>query len=163
MRSGFEDAVRVCALSERPDLAEVVAGWHWKEWGSDAVDETETDWVRRVHSRSSDGVPFTLVCFLGDVPVGAVSACWDDRRDGFPTDEPWLSGMVVRNEARNLGVGRALLGAAERRCRELGFPRVWLHTGEAKRFCERCGWTLVRDKESLHDDAVLCRDLEGAP
>lgn len=159
MRSEFEDAVRVCALTERPDLVELVAGWHWKEWGSDEGDETRVDWVRRVRSRSSDGVPFTLVCFLGGDPVGAVSACWDDRRDGFPTDEPWLSGMVVRNEARNLGVGRVLLGAAEERCHGLGFRRIWLHTGEAKRFYERCGWPLVRDKQALHDDAVLCRAL----
>ncbi|MGB8860547.1 MAG: GNAT family N-acetyltransferase [Ilumatobacteraceae bacterium] len=148
------------SLSECPGVAGQIASWHWREWGGDTVGETLEDWSNRVASRAgSVGVPFTLVGFVGGVPVGAVSVCWDDADRRFSGVGPWVSGIVVRSEARNLGVGRALLRAAEDRCRELGYERVWLHTGEARRFYARMGWQLEADKSFPDHDAVLSKRL----
>ena len=42
---------------------------------------------------------------------------------------------------------------------EAGATELWLHTGEAARFYERCGYQVARPKTSLVEDAVLWRPL----
>ncbi|MCZ7528270.1 MAG: GNAT family N-acetyltransferase [Acidimicrobiia bacterium] len=106
-----------------------------------------------------DAVPFTLVAFLGPVPVGCVSVCRDDRDADFDAEGPWLSGMFVLGSARDLGVGRALVRAAEERAAAMGHRELWLHTAEAHRFYERCGWRVARVRSALGRDAVMCREL----
>ena len=56
----------------------------------------------------------------------------------FADRGPWLSGVYVLGAARDLGLGRRLLDVAARRAREAGATELWLHTGEAARFYERC-------------------------
>lgn len=43
--------------------------------------------------------------------------------------------------------------------REPSATELWLHTGEAARFYERCGYQVARPKTSLVEDAVLWRPL----
>ena len=43
--------------------------------------------------------------------------------------------------------------------REAEATELWLHTGEAARFYERCGYEVARPKTSLAQDAVLWRPL----
>ena len=40
-----------------------------------------------------------------------------------------------------------------------GATELWLHTGEAARFYERCGYEVARPKTSLARDAVLWRSF----
>lgn len=147
-------------LSECPECVSVVTQWHWDAWGIGSIDTTQSEWELVVASRAErDAVPFTLVGFVDGVPVGAVSACRADADGRFDGNGPWLSGMVVRSDARNLGIGRALLARVEDRCGQLGYLSIWLHTSEAKRFYERCGWQLEADKTSIGPDAVLSKKL----
>jgi GNAT superfamily N-acetyltransferase len=156
---GVED-IAVASLAHHLDLVGVIAQWHWKEWGDTEVDGSEAEWCELLRSRATDtGIPFTLVGFVGAVPVGSVTVCRDDADPDFADKGPWLSGMLVRPPARNLGVGRHLLAAIERHSRHNGATELWLHTGEAQRFYERCGWTTVRPKTGLARDAVMCRTL----
>lgn len=90
-----------------------------------------------IQRRAGDEVPFTLVALIDGEPVGSMSVCWDDLDDRHPDKGPWISGMVVRSDARNLGIGRALLAATEYRCAEQGHRALWLHNSEAKRFYQR--------------------------
>ena len=154
-------SLTITSLAECPEAASTVARWHWNAWGVGAHASTESDWLAIVERRASQEVPFTLVALLEGEPVGAVSVCWDDVDDRYPDEGPWISGMVVRSNARNLGVGRALLTAAEHRCVEQGHRSLWLHTSEAKRFYERCGWHLEADKPGLGRDAVLSKRFSG--
>jgi len=95
----------------------------------------------------------------GDEPVGSISACTDDVDGEFADRGPWLSGVYVVGAARDLGVGRRLLAVTADRAREAGAIELWLHTGEAARFYERCGYQVARPKTSLARDAVLWRPL----
>ncbi len=160
-----EPGVTIRSLSEHPEMVAVIASWHWREWGHTAGEETLDDWVNRLRSRAgSVGLPFTFVALLGDVPVGAVSVCWDDIDQRFPGVGPWLSGMVVRSDARNLGIGARLVRAAEDRCRELGHERLWLYTREALRFYTRLGWHIEAHPAFPHSAAVLSTRLgSGRP
>jgi GNAT superfamily N-acetyltransferase len=157
-----EPDVRVVPLAEHPALAGLVADWHWKEWGGGDRGRSPAQWLDTVRARAeADRVPFTLVALVDGTPAGSVSVCEDDLDERFADRGPWISGMVVVGAARNLGVGRALLGAAEEVARRLGYAELWLHTAEAEAFYRRCGWQLALPKVALRRDAVLWRDLRA--
>ena len=152
--------VTVEDLADHVDLVPVVAAWHWREWRADEPPAAEAKFLAALAARTRrDEVPFTLLAFLGDEPVGSISVCWDDGDAEFADEGPWLSGMYVLGAARDVGIGRTLLEAAEARSRDHGHAELWAHTGEAERFYLRCGWELVRPKEPLVRDAVVRRAL----
>ena len=151
--------VRLARLGPDDPALETVAHWHWHEW-SLGIEAELVMWRERLRARTdADGVPFTLVAWWGDDPVGSVSVCTDDIDSHFADHGPWLTGMFVVGAARNLGLGRHLLAEAEDRARAAGATELWLHTGEATRFYERCGYEVARAKVSLAEDAVLRRAL----
>jgi GNAT superfamily N-acetyltransferase len=150
---------RVDLLADHLDLVDTVTGWHWREWSHGHADASLDAWRARLVSRSHrDRVPFTLVGFVDAVAVGCVSVCDDDVDARFAGHGPWLSGMLVIGEARNLGVGRALLHEAAL-SRRFGAAELWLHTAEASAFYGRCGWNVVSRKQQLHEDTVMRVDL----
>jgi GNAT superfamily N-acetyltransferase len=152
--------LRVEALADHPGLVDTVVGWHWREWSHGHAEASLDDWRSRLVARSNrDRVPFTLVAFLDAEPVGCVSVCDDDMDARFADHGPWLSGMLVIGEARNLGLGRALLREVEVRARRSGATELWLHTGEASAFYERCGWMVIARKQQMHEDTVMRLDL----
>ena len=151
---------RIELLTADSPLIEIVLGWHWREWSHEHDDANVDEWRAHVRGRTNhDRVPFTLVAHLDAEPVGSLAVCDDDLDERFADRGPWLSGMLVVGPARNLGVGRALVRTAEEHARKLGIPELWLRTGEAGPFYERCGWAYVLRKEHARDDAVMRREL----
>lgn len=153
-------ALSIRDLFDHLDLVPRIARWHLNEWGGQ--DGTDSESARRqlVASQAlKDEVPFTRLAFLEDVLVGTTTVCWDDSDAEYAEEGPWLTGVFVQGPARNLGVGRALLTNVEERCRQLGYAELWLHTGEAERFYERCGWEMVRPRAYLGTDTVMKRQL----
>jgi GNAT superfamily N-acetyltransferase len=69
-------------------------------------------------------VPFTLVAFSGHEPIGCVSVCHDDVDVRFPLEGPWISGMFVLGIARDQGVGRMLVRAAQDAARDFGAEKL---------------------------------------
>ena len=150
---------RIGPVTADDPVLDTVAHWHWREW-SLGTEEERARWDRNLRARTGvTGIPFTLVAYWGDDPVGSVSVCTDDVDPEYPDRGPWLSGVFVLGAARDLGLGRRLLTEAEDRARAAGATELWLHTGEAARFYERCGYTTARPKTSLEQDAVLWRAL----
>jgi GNAT superfamily N-acetyltransferase len=152
--------VRIELLVADSPVLETVLGWHWREWSPEAADADLELWRSRLRARTrTDGVPFTFVAFVDEEPVGCISVCHDDLDARYTHRGPWLSGVYVVGAARNLGIGRSMVDAACDRARSFGVSDLWLHTGEASAFYERCRWTLVHGKESLRDDAVFMTTL----
>ena len=152
--------IRIELLADHVDLVDTVVAWHWREWGHGHADALLDEWRARLVERSTrDRIPFTLIAFADDVPVGCVSVCDDDLDARFAGHGPWLSGMLVIGDARNQGVGRALLREVEVLARRFGASELWLRTGEASAFYERCGWIVVSRKQQLEDDTVMRVDL----
>jgi GNAT superfamily N-acetyltransferase len=151
---------RIELLNADSPLLDTVIRWHWHEWSHEYDDADFDEWRARLRGRANhDHVPFTLVARLDGEPVGCLSVCDDDVDDRFADRGPWLSGMFVVARARNLGVGRTLLQASEEWARSFGATELWLHTGEAGPFYERCGYRYAHRREHRNDDAVLRRDL----
>jgi GNAT superfamily N-acetyltransferase len=151
---------RVELLGDHLGLVDTVLTWHWREWSHGDPDATLEKWRAQLVERSNrDRVPFTLVAFVEDEPVGSVSVCEEDVDVRYAAEGPWLAGMVVVGRARNQGVGRALLRAAEDRARQLGISDLWLYTTEAAAFYARCGWAVVAAKTALAEQTVMRRTL----
>jgi GNAT superfamily N-acetyltransferase len=158
--------VDIAMLADHPDHLDTVIGWHWREWSHGEPDASLPEWRDKLVSRSlPDRIPFTLVAFAEAEPVGCVTVCTDDTDARFADRGPWISGMLVIGDARNLGIGRALLRAAEARARGFGAAELWLWTTEASAFYRRCGYHVVSPKEGLRGRTVLQRDLaaDAAP
>ena len=152
--------IRIELLADYLELVDTVVAWHWREWSHGHSDARLEEWRARLVERSNrDRVPFTLVAFADNVPVGCVSVCDDDLDTRFAGHGPWLSGMVVIGAARNQGVGRALLREVALLAVRFGASELWLHTAEASAFYERCGWIVVSRKQTLQEETVMRVDL----
>lgn len=147
-------------LTPASPLIETVVGWHWREWSDDHEDADLDAWRVGVSARTNDQrVPFTLVALLDGEAVGCLSVTDDDCDERFADEGPWLSGMLVIGRARNLGIGRALVVAAEDTAHRFGIRELWLRTGTAGPFYERCGWSYVARKQDAQSYAVMRRTL----
>jgi GNAT superfamily N-acetyltransferase len=156
--SGVEPRVEL--LRPNSPLIDIIVDWHWREWSSDHDDADIDVWRAGVRKRTNlDRVPFTLVAHLDGEPVGCLSVSDDDLDERFADRGPWLSGMLVIARARNLGVGRALVDAAESTSRRFGVLELWLRTETAGPFYERCGWLYAVPKQGLRLAAVMRRAL----
>jgi GNAT superfamily N-acetyltransferase len=99
------------------------------------------EWLEiTAHEAGRDQLPVTLVAHDADGEVlGAVGLDdydLDERRE----TSPWVTGMIVRPESRNAGVGRALMQHLEQWAVEHSIPIAWVGTDLAAGFYERCGW-----------------------
>lgn len=136
-------------LADHPTLVDVIARWHYDEWGQLRSDRTYREWSDRIAERvRRDGIPTTFVAFDGGVPIGT-SMLVEHDLDTRPDLTPWLGGVYVRPEYRNRGVGSTLVTHATRCAGEFGVDTLYLHTeaGNAARFLYgRLGWDEVANE-----------------
>ena len=142
---------RIFLLADRPDLVEPVGRLRWREWGHAPEPEDPAFWVKATRREAGrDALPFTMVAVdAAGAVIGAIGLGEYDRAE--PRDRgPWVLGMVVDPARRGRGLGRALLRALQERAAEVGHHELWVATGNAAGFYERCGWRHV----AYADDAV---------
>ena len=156
------DDSKLCIVStvERPDLAAVVASWHWREFRR-ARGETLQQVLEAVQkSVTATRMPRTFVVLLDGAPVGTASLAERDL-DERPDLTPWLAGVFVEPAARGQGLATRLIGAVEDECRKTFIETLWLYTRTAERIYARAGWrtveTIAHNGKSY---ALMRRDLE---
>ncbi len=140
--------LRVESLADHPELLEQAGLLRFKEWGYGAQDPAPFVEVTAKEASPNGQLPMTLVAIdaagsaAGVVGLGPIDDELSAAELGGRT--PWILGMVVRSQSRNLGVGRELLDNLQHVAASLGHPRTWVATGDdAVGFYQRCGWTAV--------------------
>ncbi|MRK00658.1 GNAT family N-acetyltransferase [Aeromicrobium sp. S22] len=102
-----------------------------------------------VHRGGSEGIDpstivATFVAYDGDEPIG--HACVR-LLDGDLAGVPEMKRLYVREPSRGRGAADALLDAIEQVARDLGAPRIVIHTGDrqhaALKFYARHGYTPI--------------------
>jgi GNAT superfamily N-acetyltransferase len=110
-----EDFAAVTALLEALGRAEV-------------TDETRESCRALYEAQLGDSGAEHLVAEDNGAVVGFCSLHYRPRLN-FPTPEAWIPDLFVAEEARERGLGRALLDEAERRARARGCHRLTLESG----------------------------------
>jgi GNAT superfamily N-acetyltransferase len=142
--------VRIASIADHPALVDVIARWHWDEWGHADREGSVAAWAESLRRRTRrDGVPTTFVALDGDRLLGSVTVT-DHDMPGHPRYgelHPWIAGTLVHPDARGRGVGTALMRHAARQAAAWGVPRLHLYTESARGFYERLGWRTVDETE----------------
>ena len=132
--------VTVSLLADRPDAIPAVADIRWREWGHPPESEDPAWWLDITTAEAGrEQLPITLVA-LDDAgeTLGAVGLDHydlDERRE----TTPWVTGMIVRADRRNEGVGRVLMAHLEQWAVAHGIAEAWVGTELAAGFYQRCG------------------------
>ncbi|HEX2190541.1 MAG TPA: GNAT family N-acetyltransferase [Longimicrobiaceae bacterium] len=149
--------MEIVHLADRPELVPTLAEWFHAEWGHivpwgtvEGFGEMFRGQLRR------DGLPLALVALEGGAPIGTASVRVADMPER-PERTPWLGGVYVLEAARGRGVGEALVRAAERCARELGFREMYLFTTDREGFYLRLGWSVLEYADHHGERASVMR------
>jgi GNAT superfamily N-acetyltransferase len=130
----------IVAVSDRPELAPVVATWLVNEFGypgSRTLDE-----MTALILSSPRGPEESFVLFEQGRPVGTASLAHDDlatRRDLTP----WLAGVFVEPSYRGRGYATALVRHVEAFALAASVRSLWLYTWTAEPLYASLGWLRV--------------------
>jgi GNAT superfamily N-acetyltransferase len=156
----------VALLADRLDLIEPAGDLRWREWGRPPEPVDRSWWIdvtRREAGRHDLPVSWVAVGSDGDLAgtVGLGEFDIEERRD----TSPWVMGLVVREDLRGKGIGRLLMQQLERHAIDLGYPRMWVATGQAVGFYQRCGYQIVERLTLANGlpSTVLAKPLDHRP
>jgi GNAT superfamily N-acetyltransferase len=153
------DVVRIVFLSERPELAALLAPWHHQEWSALYPGWTLQACLAELQSqRDPARLPSTLVALSAqDELLGSVSLLLED----LPGSElsPWLASLYVRADQRRKGVGAQLIERAVEHARALGIERLFLFTPAHERYYAARGWGALERSTLLGQPiSIMTRD-----
>lgn len=148
---------RIATVSDRPDLAPLVANWRveafFSEPGGYSVEE-----MTALILAPPVGPKETFVLFDRDQPVGTAGVVRGDL-DTRVDLTPWLAGVFVRPEFRGHGCATALIRRAEAFAAAASVRVLWLYTLTAEPFYARLGWQRVGLEQEDGREVVLMRRL----
>lgn len=108
-------------------LARELAQAHVQEFGTLVrdwtVDSAEAELREHAGRRC---IPTTLLAMDGDTWLGSVSLLQNDD-ERIRQYSPWLASLVVRDNARGLGIGRALVARCVEEAKALNVPTLYLY------------------------------------
>lgn len=139
----------IVRLAERPNAVEIVARWHFEEWGIGSEGVSLEAVRQRLRGWATDGgIPCAYVAVFGTEVCGSASLVDHDMSNppvGTAHLRPWLSGVYVPPERRKTGLGLPLVTAVENAASALGHSRLYLHTAPvtAVKFYAPMGWEQI--------------------
>lgn len=143
---------RIVAVSDRPELAPLVARWRIAAFApAGHTVETMTALILAPQAPEE-----TFVLFDGDAPAGTAALSRSDLK-ARPDLTPWLADVVVDPAFRARGHATALVRRVEACALAASVPVLWLHTATAAPLYERLGWARVRQEHDGRHAVVLMR------
>ena len=143
------------SLSVRPEWADILADWHYAEWGALYGPEWSLSAARdelRSHA-TRDRWPLTLVAERGGQLLGSVSLLEHDADELQHFGSPWLASLFVSDWARGAGVGRGLIEAVMQCAQSQGVARLRLFTPAHGDYYRRGGWRKAASAQ-VHGEPV---------
>jgi GNAT superfamily N-acetyltransferase len=154
-------ALLISDLRLRPEFFDIVAMRIWQAWWE--ADGIPLDHIsgRLRDNMNAEPIPLALVAHDGDTFLGTASVIASDLAER-PQWTPWVAAVWVEPEARNRGVGSAMVERAAKDCFALGFSRAYLCARpRLSRFYQAMGWTIFERNVGSHHLSVFVRDANG--
>ena len=154
---GFE----IAAVSDRPELAPVVAAWLVDAFGYPGGRTVEE--MTALLLAPPVGPEETFVLFDQGVPVGTASLAHRDL-EARPDLTPWLAGVFVQPAFRGRGHATALVRRVEAFAAAASVPVLWLYTWTAEPLYARLAWRragLETDQKRGREVVLMTRRLSG--
>jgi N-acetylglutamate synthase-like GNAT family acetyltransferase len=145
-------------LRQRPEFFDLVADRIWQAWWK--ADGHPLDHISgrlRENMRATPS-PLALVAHDGESFLGTASVIASDLAER-PQLTPWVAAVWVEPQARQHGVGGALVNRATQDCFALGFRRAYLCARpQRSAFYQRLGWIPIEGDVGPHHLSVFVRD-----
>jgi GNAT superfamily N-acetyltransferase len=145
-------------LRQRPEFFDTVADRIWQAWWK--ADGHPLDYIsgRLRENMRATPIPLALVAHDGESFLGTASVIASDLADR-PQLTPWVAAVWVDPQARQRGVGGALVNRATQDCFALGFSRAYLCARpQRSAFYQRLGWIPIERDVGPHRLSVFIRD-----
>jgi GNAT superfamily N-acetyltransferase len=142
----------IVAVSDRPELAPIVATWLMAEFGYPGG-RTVEELTAKILAPAV-GPEESFVLLDRDRPVGTASLVHDDlasRRDLTP----WLAGVFVEPAYRGRGYASVLVRRVEAFASAASVATLWLYTWTAESLYARLGWERVGLETNRGEEVVL--------
>ncbi len=150
---------RILAVSDRPELAPLVAGWLVEAFHRQPGGMT-VEAMTALILAPPQGPEESFVLFEGDRPVGTASLAHDDLTSR-PDLTPWLAGVFVLPDCRGRGHASALVRHVEGFARAASVAELWLYTRTAEPLYARLGWQRVGlEQDKGREVALMWRRLD---
>jgi N-acetylglutamate synthase-like GNAT family acetyltransferase len=155
-------AFTVADLRHCPEFFDTVADRIWRAWWEPHGHPLDYISGRLRENMEPTPIPLALVAHENGNFLGTASVIVSDLAER-PQLTPWVAAVWVEPQARQRGVGAALVDRAAQACFALGTDRAYLCARpERASFYQRLGWTRIeRDVGPSHLD-VYIRDAECA-
>ena len=145
-----KDEIEIVNLIDEQKYLEQVSEWIWKEWSECHGSKIEDVIYRSKHSLNKDGngIPQMYIAKYADEVVGVVSIWRNDltaRQDLFP----WMATLYVKEEFRNLGIGKMLQEKCIEESKKMNYDNLYLIT-DHENYYEKTGWEFL-EKAPLGD------------
>lgn len=148
----------IAAVSDRPELAPVVARWRVDAFFNDPGGWTVEEMTALILAPPI-GPKETFVLFDHDQPVGTAGLVREDL-ETRPGLTPWLAGVFVQPAFRGRGYATALVRQVETFAVAASVAVLWLYTSTAEPFHARLGWQRMGiEQERGHEVALMRRSL----
>lgn len=153
---------RIVRVSERTDLAPLVARWRVDAFFNHPGGYTIEEMTALILALPV-GPKETFVLFDADQPVGTAGIIRTDL-ETRPDLTPWLAGLFVEPTHRGRGHATVLIQQVEEFARAAGVPVLWLYTLAAENLYARLGWQREGiEQEDGHDVVLMKRFLAQGP
>lgn len=135
------EKVEFLNLKEKIEYIEEVSNLYWKQWSEEHGDTIDGVIYRTKHCLNTDDIPQTYIALFNNELVGIVSLWRNDlcaRQDLYP----WMAGLYVKENYRNMGIGTFLQNKAIEITRSLGYDNLYLIT-DHDNYYEKNNWQFL--------------------
>ena len=130
--------------ADRDDVLVSLARLRWSEWHEHSGREDLRWWIdvtRREAGRAE--LPVTFVAVDAGEVVGGAGLVATEHQE-LADRGPWVVGMIVRDDVRGQGIGKAIMARLVEWAIEARIDRLWVVAdGRAVDFYRACGFTVV--------------------
>jgi N-acetylglutamate synthase-like GNAT family acetyltransferase len=142
------------SIADHLELLPIIGQWHWDEWGHADPNGSVDTWTAGLGERTlRDQIPTTYIALSSQSDLLGSVTLVDSDMDTHQELTPWLAGLYVQPDFRNLGIGSKLVNHAVNKVRSMGISQLFLYSSTAAGLYMKLGWQVINE-ESYEGEKV---------